>query len=260
MTGLLETTENQGAVAPVEDAQIAEATPEDNMQAPVYNKIQMQDVVKREKQKAFERGKREAMMELQAQQQQPEVAQQQEQPTQQQPQQQGGGSFGGMQQYSQADIERIIKEQAPRMLNEHVQQLKNEHTVNSFVNKMQQAESKYPGIQEKLNDLDYSTIAPMIQMANDQPNTADIMQELLDNPMKMGNLMMLMHSQPRLAQKAMQDLSGSIKTNEDAKSQAAQANDPLSKLRPSTSAGLADESTVSVNDLRKLLSKGQRIR
>lgn len=181
------------------------------------SKATVSKIVERERLKAFEKGKQEALMELQAQQQAAE------QPQQQAPQmqQQASQGLGGMQQMSQADIERMIQEQAPRLLQEHVQQLKTEHTVNSFVNKMQQAEGKYPGIQEKLNELDFSGAAPLIQMANDMPNTADIMHELMQNPMKMGNLLTLMYSQPKLAQKAMLDLSGSIKQNEDAKTQEA---------------------------------------
>jgi len=214
----------------------------------MLNKATVSKIVERERQKAFEKGKQEALMELQAQQQQqePQVA-----PQQAQGQNQG---LGGMQQFSQADIERMISEQAPKALQEQMEQMRTQQTVNTFVNKMQQAEQKYPGIQEKLNDLDYSTMAPLIQMANEMPNTGDIMQELVTNPMKMGNLLMLMHTQPRMAQKAMMDLSGSIKQNEDAKAQEIQAQDPMSQLKPSTSAGMetSNMSNMSTSDFRKL--------
>jgi hypothetical protein len=80
---------------------------------------------------------------------------------------------------------------------------------------------------------------------------ADIMKELLDNPMKMGNLMTLMYTQPQMAQKAMADLSNSIKTNQDALAQEKQAQDPMSQLKPSTSAGM-DNSAMSVSDFKKM--------
>jgi uncharacterized protein involved in exopolysaccharide biosynthesis len=72
---------------------------------------------------------------------------------------------------SAADIERMIAERAPQLLQDHVNNLKNEQTVNSFVNKMQAAEAKHPGLEAKLNDLDYSSMAPVISLANDMENT-----------------------------------------------------------------------------------------
>ena len=113
------------------------------------------------------------------------------------------------------------------------------------------AEAKYPGIQERLNDLDYSSLAPLVEMANNMENTADVMKELLDNPMKMGNLLTLQFTQPRLAQKAMIDLSNSIKTNQDALAEEAQARDPISQIKPSQNAGM-DNGAMSVSDFRKM--------
>jgi hypothetical protein len=203
-------------------------------------------IVERERQKAFEKGKREAMMEIQ--QQQAPMASQDN--MQQAPQGQNQG-MGGMPQMSPQDIERMIAEKAPQMLQDHVQSKMNEHMVNTFVNKMQAAESKYPGINEQLNDLDYQSLAPLVEMANNMDNTADVMKELLDHPMKMGNLLTLQYTQPRLAQKAMTDLSSSIKTNKEAKEAEAQARDPMSQLKPSSSAGV-DNGAMSVSDFRKM--------
>ena len=232
---------DQGVDAPVE----APVAPDDDVKKPMYNKIQMADVVKREKAKAFERGKQEALMELQQQQQAP----QESAPAPQQaaaPQQ-----LGGMQQMSAADIERMIAERAPQLLQDHVNQLKNQQTVESFVAKMQAAEAKYPGLEAKLNEIDYSSMAPLISLANDMENTGDIMKELLDNPMKMGNLLTLQYTQPAMAKRAMAELSNSIKTNQDALAQEKQAQDPMSQLKPSTSAGM-DNSAMSVSDFRKM--------
>ena len=205
-------------------------------------------IVERERLKAFAKGKQEALMELQQQQQAPQESApvQQPQMQQQEPQQ-----LGGMQQMSPADIERMIAEKAPQMLQNHVNEMKNKQTVDSFIAKMEAAEAKHPGLEAKLNDLDYSTMAPVISMANDMENTADIMKELLDNPMKMGNLMTLMYTQPKMAQRAMAELSNSIKTNTEALAQEKQAQDPMSQLKPSTSAGM-DNSAMSVNDFRKM--------
>ncbi len=218
----------------------------DDASSKAYDSNTVSKIVKREQQKAYERGKREALMELQQQ-------QEQQQPAQaavpmQQPQQQ---SLGGMPQMSEDDIRRIISEQTPQFLQEQAQQFKNQQTVDSFVNKMRAAEERYPGIEERLNDLNFDSLAPVVQMANDMENTADIMNELLENPMKMGNLVTLMYTQPRLAQKAMFDLSNSIKQNQEAMQEMNQSREPLSQLKPSSKAGI-DNSKMTVSDFRKM--------
>lgn len=232
----------QGEQSPVSDAQVA---PDEDMQKPVFNKIQVQDVVNREKQKAYERGKKEALMELQ---QQTQAAPEQAAQLQPQGQQQG---LGGMPQLQQSDIERMIAEKAPQLLQNHINEMKNNQMVDSFVNKMQAAEEKHPGLEAKLNDLDYTSMAPLITMANNMENTGDIMKELLDNPSKMGNLLTLMYTQPKLAQREMMSLSNSIKTNQDAVQADKEARDPMSQLKPSSSAGI-DNSAMSVTDFKKM--------
>jgi len=158
--------------------------------------------------------------------------------------------MGGMAQLSAADIERMIAEKAPQMLQEHILNIETKQMVNSFVAKMQAAEAKYPGLEAKLNDLDYNSLAPLIGVANEMDNTGDIMKELIDNPMKMGNLLTLQYTQPALARRAMLELSNSIKTNQEALAQEKQAQDPMSQLKPSN-AGI-DNSTMSVSDFRKM--------
>ena len=227
------------------ETQEPEVAPVDEMQVPVFNRIQVADVVKREKQKAFEKGRRAAMQELQAQQQQ----------QQQEPQQ--GASLGGMQQFSQADIERMIQEQATRATQEHIQQqlaqMKQEQMVNSFVQKMQVAEQQYPGLEQELNQLNYNDprIHAFIGMVNDFENTGEIMKEVLDNPYKLSQILSDIQEQPYLAQKNLMKLSASIKQNMSAKQEEAQAKDPYSQLKPSTSAGM-DNGNMSVADYRKM--------
>ncbi len=231
---------NQDLNAPVEEA----PSPEPEGNADVLTRDVVSKIVDRERQKAFQKGRNEAMAELQAQQQAPVQAAPEQI-------QQGQTSMGGMQQMSPQDIQRMISEQAPQLLQEHMQQQRTQQTIDSFVSKMQAAEAKYPGLETKLNDLDYSTLAPIVQMANDMENTGEIMKELIDNPEKMSNLILLSYTQPKLAQKKMADLSNSIKTNQDALTQDAQARDPMSQLKPSSSAGM-DNGDMSVTDFRKM--------
>lgn len=228
---------------PVEDAAVID----DDIQKPVFNQRQMQDVVKREQRKAFERGKREAMMELEQQQQQ---AQQVQQPTEQ-PQ-----NIGGIAQLTQEDISRMIAEQAPQALSRHVQEMQHSNLVNSFVSKMQAAEQKYPGLEADLNSLNYEDprLTSFIKLANELENTGDIMKEVLDNPTKLETLMNLSYNQPHLARKSLNALNDSIKVNQKAE-QATQARDPMSKVNSSIGAGMADSQNLSVKDLQRILSQ-----
>lgn len=215
----------------------------DDMQTPVFNKIQMQDVVNREKQKAFERGKREALMQMQQEQQEQAPVVQQQQASQ---------GLGGMPaSLTPEQIKQMIAEHAPQALQDQIADHKNKMLVDSFVNKMQTAETKYPGLEEQLNKLDYGTLAPIIQMANDMENTGDIMHELVSNPMKMGNLLSLMYAQPTMAHKAMIDLSTSIKSNEAAKAEMAEAKNPMSQIKSSSSVGM-DDGSMSIADFKKM--------
>lgn len=227
-----------------EPTEQSEAAENDELQVPVYNKKQVSDIVKREREKAIEKGKREALMELQQQQQ-----------TMQQPAQQEARGPGGMPQaqpqMSPEQIKQMLAEHMPQALQEHVAELQNQQLINSFVSKMQAAEAKYPGLESKLNKLDYGTLAPLVKMANEMDNTGDIMHELVSNPMKMGNLLTLMHAQPSMAHQALGDLSNSIKQNQEAKAEEAQAKDPMSQIKSSSHAEM-DNASMSVKDFRKM--------
>lgn len=240
------------------------APKDDEDQIPVFNRKQVTDIVKRERARALEQGKRKAMMELQQQQDAPQdqsqvgatqAAQQfQQQPTPAQP-----SSIGGMQQLSPDQIRQMIAQEAPKALQEHAQALQQRQLVDSFVAKMQTAEAKYPGLESKLNELDYSTIAPLIKMANEMENTGDIMNELVENPMKMGNLVSLLYTQPKLASKAIQNLSQSIKQNVEAQAQEKSAQEPFGQIKSSITAG-KDDGDMTVSDFRAMFKKQRRNR
>lgn len=201
-------------------------------------------IVERERQKAYEKAKREAMMEQQQamQQQAPQAA-----PTQ-------APNLGGM-QVSQEQLDAMIAQRLPQHLQEHIQGMQTKHLVDSFTNKMDAAESRHPGLAAKLSDIeDYRGIAPVIEMANNMENTADIMAELMEHPSKMGSILALNQAgQRKSAMKMMQDLSNSIKVNTTAMAQEKEAQDPMAQLKSSASTGM-DSNNLSVKDLQKMLS------
>ena len=234
-------------VEPVTDAEPQAEEPKKSFTSDVVKKV-----VEREKAKAFERGKREALMELQQQQQiAPEQAAQA-------PQQQQQQQLGGMPQLNQADIERMIAERAPLALQQHVNKLQQDQMVNTFVSKMQLAEQQFPGLEAELNNLNYSDprMHSFIAMANQMENTGEIMKEVLDNPTKMESLLNMAYNQPHMAQKALKSLIDSIKTNETSKAEEAQARDPMSQVKSSTTPGaVGSQYDMSVKDIQKLLFK-----
>ncbi len=237
-----ETVENPESVEP-------EAVNNED-QTPLYNKRQVADVVKRERLRAYEKGKREALMQQDMQQQAPEMGGMGQQ---QQPVQQTQGNLGGMPQMSEEQIRQLIAQQVPQHLQQQAQEYQSKQFVDSFVNKMQAAEQKYPGLEEKLNNLDWSKpkTRAIVEMANSLENTGDIMNELIDNPEKMGIILNLVDEQPFLAKQKLMSLSNSIKQNEAATAQHQSTNAPLSQMKPSANAGMAD-GAMSVSDFSKM--------
>ena len=239
----------------VEQPEISpEPAPQSEPVDDVLPKATVSKIVERERLKAYEKGKREALMELQQQQQAP-IQQEQQAAPQSAPMPQGGQQqgLGGMQQLSPADIERMIAEQAPQALQAHVQRLQQDKMVNDFVTKMQEAEQRYPGLEAELNNLNYEDprMHKFIALANQSENTGDIMKEVLDNPTKLENLLNMASNQPHLAMKALSSLSDSIKTNQQALAEESQARNPLSQLKPSQNVSM-DNGAMSVNDFRKM--------
>lgn len=236
-------------ISPIPEAQ--EQSSENNDMLP---KTTVSKIVERERLKAFEKGKQEALMELQQQQAQAQEQQpmQQQAPAQQQ-------NIGGMPQMSQADIERLIMQKAPEALMQQVQQLKTKNMVDTFVGKMDAAEQKYPGLEAKLNQLNYNDqrIHSLIEMANNLDNTAEVMKDLVDNPNKLMQVLAGIQDQPYLARETINSLSNSIKQNQQALEEQTQARNPMSALKPSTGTGM-DNGAMSVNDYRNMFRKERR--
>ena len=219
----------------------------DGVAEEALDKATVSKIVARERAKAYEKGKQEALMQQQ----------QEQQPPVQQAPQPAAQTFGGIQQapqMSHEDIQKMIAEHVPHYLQAQADEYKNKQFVDSFVSKMQAAEKQYPGLEKKLEDLDFSKpgTQALVQMANNMDNTGDIMNELIDNPEKMGILLNLIHEQPKLAQQRMSSIGNSIKTNQEALNQSQSAQEPIGQLKSSVNAGV-DDHNLSVKDLKKLL-------
>lgn len=216
---------------PVADAESPADEPKKSFTSDVVKKV-----VEREKAKAFERGKREALMELQQQQQ---LSAQDNMGAQQQSQ-----IASGTPSLSQADVERLIAEKAPQALQQQVKELQQQQMINTFAQKMQLAEQQHPGLESELNNLNYKDyrMESFLSMVTPIENAGDIMKEMTDNPAKMESLLNMAYNQPYQAQKALKSLSDSIKTNQSAKAEEVKAHDPLSQIKSSTTSGNKESS------------------
>jgi hypothetical protein len=229
------------------DASDATESIDDDMQKPVLNKVQVNDIVKREKLRAYERGKKDALMQLEQQQAQ---MQQEQNPMQQQ---QAPQAIGGMSGLTADDVRRMIAEQTPQALQEQVMQHKAHMMYQTFASKIAAAEQQYPGLEAEIRNLNLEDdrLHKFIEIANNFDNTGDIMKEVVDNPDKLETLLSMAKNQPYAAQKKLQSLSASIKQNMAAKAQEVQARDPMSQIKPSSTAGM-DNGAMNVSDFRKM--------
>lgn len=241
MTDSLE-TDLQGTP---EEPAISDGVAEDALDKATVSKI-----VARERAKAYEKGKQEARMEQE---------QQMQQSAQQQAPQAAPQTFGGMpqaQQMNPEDIQKMIAEHVPQYLQQQAAEYQQKQFADGFISKMQAAEKQFPGLEQKLNDIDFTSPSTLklVQMANNMDNTGEIMNELIENPEKMGTLLNLINEQPRIAQQRLASLSSSISTNRKALEEEKSAQDPIGQLKSSVNAGV-DDHNLSVKDLKKMLSQ-----
>lgn len=232
---------------PVVGVDVAAEEPE------MLDKATVSKIVARERAKAYDKAKQELRME----QEQQQMQSQQPSTTVAQPMQQQPQGIGGMPPvHSQEDIQRMIAEHVPQYLQQQADKYKNDQFVDGFVTKMQAAEQQYPGLEAKLNDLNWNApgTQALAQMANNLENTGDIMNELVVNPEKLASLLTLIHEQPKLAQQRLASLGNSIRTNQAAIAQEQSAQPPIGQLKSSVNAGV-DDHNLSVNDLRKMFPR-----
>lgn len=222
-----------------------ETTPlpsENNQEPRLYKPEEVSLVVERERKRAFERayekGKQEALMQMQ----------QSANPLAE------AGESTKPDQYGQnitADqLRQIMAEEMPKLMDSQLQQAKMQKFVDSFANKIKAAEQQYPGLEESLGDIDFSGPASAIALlSNDLDNTGDIWKELSDNPVKLAHLSALAREQPKKLPQELHKLSLSIKQNQEALADNKVTREPFNQVRPSQKASV-DNGSMSVTDFR----------
>lgn len=160
---------------------------------------------------------------------------------------------------TQEEIRKLAQQEAMQYISQQKQQAEQEKqhaqmekVVGSFVNKIEAASEQHPALKEKLSSIDFESFAPIVALATDLDNTADIMANLVDDPMKMSSLLTLLREQPKMAAKAVYDLSQSLRQNDAALAKnLQQANAPFDTIQRSGNMSQGGEEGLSVDDFRK---------
>ncbi len=144
-----------------------------------------------------------------------------------------------MQQKMQEDEQKRQQEQLEREVNEVAQQ---------YFGKLAQGKELYDDFEAVTANFDPAAFPQLVYLATQADNTAAIIYELQKNPAKLAQLAVLVDKSPNMARSEIAKLSQSIKTNEDAKKNLQEAQDPLNRLKPSPVG--TDSGTKTVRDFK----------
>lgn len=171
----------------------------------------------------------------------------QSQQTQQQPQ-----SMGGMAAPDEAKIRQMMSEEFTRQSDAYVersrQEQKQQHATNlanEVMSKITAAKDRFPDLEKRVDEI--AAFSELIPLINSTEDAAGVIHDLLENPLKMGQLLTVAQRAPQLALTQMQKLASSIKANEAGKN-APHINEPLSHTSPSIM-GMSSGSD-SIEDLK----------
>jgi hypothetical protein len=218
---------------------VMSSRPED--QEPRFNQIQVNDILKKERQKIADKMQRDMEAKYQA----------------QQAEQQPAHGLGGMQS---VDPERLKQEVRDDLIS-HIQKLaadeeRKQHeaaadqAVNQFFMKLNTGKNKYSDFDEVMKGFEPSAFPQLSILAGQFENTADIMYDLSSNPMKLAQIQVLVERQPDMAKRELEKLSQSISKNQQALQENVSPREPLSRLKSSTSVG-ADTGQMTLKDFKK---------
>lgn len=202
---------------------------------------EVNELVGRTKNEAYERGKRDAV----ATNQQPAQAQ----PIAPQPTAQMQ-SMGGMAQPTENDIDKLIDQRLAQK--EQANAIRN-FSMN-LEQKILQGHQKYSDYDSVLRDINLPELAKtnpnFIYMLGNVDNVHDVLKDLHSNPQNLSTLMQLAQhpATQSMAMNKLQSLATSIKTNEAAAAQKT-PNEPLSQIKPSTTG--TDNGSLAIRDLKK---------
>jgi hypothetical protein len=98
------------------------------------------------------------------------------------------------------------------------------------MSKIAAAKDRFPDLDKRVDEI--AAFSELIPLINSTEDAAGVIADLVDNPLKMGQLLMVAQRSPQIALTQMQKLASSIKANEAGK-RAPHINEPLSHTSPS---------------------------
>ena len=170
-----------------------------------------------------------------------------QQPQQQQGQQQGGVDAQQIQQQVMQMMQQKMQEDEARRHQEQLEKEVNE-VAQQYFGKIAQGKEAFEDFDAVTADFDPAAFPQLVYLATQTDNTAAIIYELQKNPAKLAQLSVMVDKSPAQARKMLASLSESIKTNDDAKRNLQEAQDPLSRLKPSPVG--TDSGTKTVRDFK----------
>lgn len=152
------------------------------------------------------------------------------------------GGVGG-QQISYEEIEARMDAKLQNVIQKAGQQAVAKKYFDDFNARIE----AHPELKQQMIEFGISDFPELVPLSLNVSNTADLMKELLDNPVKANNLCELYKKRPAAAIKEVQKISASIDDN--AKAKAPKSKEPLSQLKSSATA--VDSGAPSVQDYLK---------
>lgn len=217
----------------------------------MLRQTEVNELVGRTKHDAYEKGRQEALAELQR------------QPTSQPT---INSSIGGIQQQnlSPTDINKLVTDKVQEINQAQQQEAQRKFyeqqgakLANDINQKLEGAKSRYQDFDQVVKREDLAHIPEILLLANNLDNTGDVVYDLMKNPTKLASInanltASKMNNSPyfqQLALRQMQEMSQSIKQNQSAIANQPHINEPLSQVNPSTVG--VDSGSRTVSDIRK---------
>ncbi len=224
----------------VSTEQITENAPEQK----TLTAEQVNEIVRREKAQALERGRKEAQAQYEKELEQYRAA---------------NPGIGGMQQG--VDEEKVYQNVYNRMQAEQEKKRKDDEQASlradadrlagQYVEKMAIGSTLYEDFEKVTSEFNPSAFPQIVFLAANLDNTAEVMYDLAKNPQKLATIDYLAQRDAKSAYAQLQKLSESIKTNQQARDNNPQAMAPLPRIQPSVTAG-ADSGGLSVEDYKRM--------
>ncbi len=221
--------------------QVTEASPQAQKALTVE---QVNEIVRREKAQALERGRKEA---------QAQYEKELEQYRASNPSMGGMGQAVDEEKVYQNVMSRFEAEQAKKREEDEQSALRADadRLAGQYVEKMAVGPTLYEDFEKVTSEFNPTAFPQIVFLAANLDNTAEVMYDLAKNPQKLMTIDYLAQRDPKSAYANLQRLSESIKSNQLAKESNPQSMAPLTRIQPSVTAG-ADSGKLSIEDYKRM--------